>query len=112
MPTPERSAQSPVTTRDLMDAINELRRETSEARHNHANATARAINELRNDMDNRMRSIELELARSSPSSLGPRIGELEQWRSEMRGGMASVRLVAVVASVISGVAAVISLLRA
>lgn len=112
MPPSDRPVPSPVTTRDLWDAIDGLRKETSEARHAQANNAARAITELRNDMDDRLRKIEIEIAASAPSSLGPRINALETWRSEMRGGLASVRIVALVASLISGVAAVISLLRA
>lgn len=85
-PTTPEGRQLTLRARDVWDAIEHLRSETREARHAQANQTTIAIAGLRTEMDTRLRSIEAIVSASNPTTIGPRLNEVEKWqaRAEIR----------------------------
>ncbi len=114
----------------MWEAIESLRSETREARHNSNNSTQRTISEMENRLGGRISNLELMIAAANPTSLGPRIndlerwqsradadyqgglparvGELERWRDQMSGVVKALGLVAILSGILSGVLSVVA----
>lgn len=80
VPTPSGSSLT-LRARDVWDAIDALRNETREARHTQNNAQMRAQSEMEGRLSARISALELMIAAANPTSLGPRINDLERWQS-------------------------------
>jgi hypothetical protein len=74
-----------ISNRDLLDIIEKLRVETRDSRHAHANKVQEAIGALELRMDARLRAIEVDIAASAPTTLGPRINTLEREMARLDG---------------------------
>jgi hypothetical protein len=112
--------------RDILGAIEALRKDTSEARHKQNNDFQRAIAEL----STKISSMEVTLASTLPATIGPRLNDLERWQSrsdgetslpnrltgidtridqleswrdEMRGSLTFIKVLGIVAGTINGV---------
>ena len=130
---PDEALSANVRARDVWDAIESLRNEQRESRHEQRNQTTVAIASLRTELDSRLRSIETTIAAANPQSLGPRIndlerwqsrsdgddtaglphriGTLEQWRDQMSGVVKALAIVATLSGILSAVLAVIAFVR-
>lgn len=132
MPTQTGSSLT-LRARDVWDAIEGLRRETSEARHNQINNQMRAQAEMEGRLSARISALELMIAASNPTSLGPRINELERWQSradadepgglparvaeldrwkdQMTGVVKALGIVATLSGILSGILAILAFTR-
>ena len=122
-----------LSARDVFAAIEGLRNENREARHAQANTMQRAIGELDERIDIRLRALEVTIAAALPATLGPRINDLERemarldgdlpggapkrindleaWRDEMRGSLQTLRIAATVLGGLSTVLGLIAWLK-
>lgn len=119
-----------LSARDVFDAIDALRNETRDARHAQANNTQRAIADMEQRLGTRISAVELMIAATNPTSLGPRINDLERWQSrsdadqsgglpariadlerwreQMGGVVKALGIVATLSGILSGVLAVVA----